>query len=201
VNESTVLIFGIAIPIANIPMVSTAMATVVASVVAFITCLFNNRQTMRVKHKEYVADYYKYIVKRRIAAYELLENFIVSIKIALISDDDPTRPYHKIFSHEEDFYKAYKLLLEIQALWLSQDAYDITREMNYILFRADTTEKSMTEYGKENYENLANLRSKLENIVARDMLRLHDVETFLKEKKERKSEFIPVVLFDSPPKI
>ena len=184
-------------------MLSTAMATVVASVVAFITCLFNNRQTMRVKHKEYVDDYYKQIVQRRIKAYELLEKFVTSLKVSVIDNEDQTKPYHIIFSHEEYYNNAYNLLLEItpQVLWLSRDSNDIARELNYILLRADNTEKSMIDYGKENYKNVVDWRSKLENMIAKDMLNLHDVERFLKEKKEHKSELVPIVLRSSSPKV
>lgn len=44
-NESTVLIFGVAIPIANIPIVSTTLASIVASFMAIVVCVINNIYT------------------------------------------------------------------------------------------------------------------------------------------------------------
>lgn len=167
-------------------------SSIASILVCCITVYFNFRQTMKAKQKEYIDDYYKYIVKRRIAAYEQLEKLIASIKCTAADSDQ--KAYHLIFSSEEDILMEYKMLLSTtnDALWLSEAAFDASRRLNYILLEFDPTKIDTVSFGKKNYEQVANLREKLEKILAQDMLELHNVKKFLNEKKKRKSEFIPI---------
>lgn len=185
---------------ANRVFYASIITASVSIVVCIITIYFNYRQSIRVKHKEYVDEYYKHILQKRIMAYELLESFVASIKLSVL--DDSGKPYHLIFSREELYEDSFKLLLNLtsQALWFNKDTFDITRELNYIFFRADTTEKTIIDYGKENYTNVAELRHKLENMIARDMLSLHDIENFLKEQRKSKSGYTQVEHLINPPK-
>ena len=57
--------------------------------------------SLRGKHKEYVNDYYKTIINRRLAAYEKVEVLIRNLKAAVVAPED-SRPYHLLFSSETD---------------------------------------------------------------------------------------------------
>ncbi len=141
--------------------------------------------TLRAKRNDYVNDYYKTVIKRRIAAYEKLENLIVCLKAAVLDKDN--RPYHLLFSRDDDWENAYKLLFTVtsQALWLSDETFIKIRDLSYLLFSLKKEQGGMIEFGKKNYQVIAELRSELEKLLAEDMLSLHDVKRFLKFKRNK----------------
>ena len=67
-----------------------------AAVSAGIVGLMN----LRAKRNEYVNDYYKTVIKRRITPYEELEKFIVRLKASVVGDDN--RPCHVMFVFSEN---------------------------------------------------------------------------------------------------
>jgi hypothetical protein len=161
-----------------------------------LAALMGGLYTLRVKRNEYINDYYKTVIQRRITAYEQLENLVVEFKVAVVDKDN--KPYHFAFSRENP--KASTLtrfyFLTSQALWLSDDALVQTRELNYLLFRMPDTEAEAIDFGKQHYQDIARRREALENILAADMLELHKVSRFLAgKKKKRKSEFQAVELY------
>jgi hypothetical protein len=122
------------------------------------------------------------ILTRRIAAYERLESLIIAIKTAVLDTDN--RPYHLLFSKDDDWNSAYGLLMNVtaQSLWLSAEAFNKTQELNYLVFRLNP-DGGAIEFGKTNYEKIADLRTDLERILAIDLLGLHDIKRFLKHKQ------------------
>lgn len=87
------------------------------------------------KRNEFVNDYYKSVVRRRIEAYEQLEQLIIAIKTTVLDTDK--RPYHLVFAKDDDWESAHRLVLNViaQALWLSEEAFEKTRDLSYLLFR------------------------------------------------------------------
>jgi hypothetical protein len=162
-------------------LTSTAAAAVVSGIIAGLYAL-------RAKHREYVNEYYKIILIRRIAAYEQLEGLIVMLKTAVLEDDN--RPYHLLFSRDDDWKTAYDLLAKVisHALWLSEGAFKKAQELNYLIFRLKPS-GGVIEFGKANYEKIAELRADLERIIASDLLTLHDIKRFLQEKEKVESDF------------
>lgn len=148
------------------------------------------------KRNEYVNDYYKTVIKRRIVAYEQLENTIVPLKTS-IADGNDNRLYHLPFASEsdEDWNRNVVSLLSVmsQGLWLTDEAFQKLHELNVLLFHSDKP-ASVIEFGKKNYQKIATLRADLERILAKDMLSLHDVKRFLKSKDKPDSGFREVNL-------
>ena len=72
-------------------LVSGGFALLGALVGTLITGFFS----LRAKQNEYVNDYYKKVIDRRIAAYEQLENVIVSLRTTFLGEDN--KPYHLLF--------------------------------------------------------------------------------------------------------
>jgi hypothetical protein len=138
---------------------------------------------LRSKRNDYVNDYYKLVIERRLAAQDEVERLILQLKIAVIGDDG--LPYHFIFAKTDDRLAIYQLLYDVmtKALWLSNDLFEITRELNVLIYTRAPAQTGLIEFGKENYIKIAELRTKLENLHARDMLTLHRVPSFLKSKK------------------
>lgn len=144
---------------------------------------------LRAKQHEYINDYYKTVIARRIAAYEQLENLIVNLKTCVLDTDN--KPYHLLFSQDDDWKSAYHLLMNAMshALWLSEGAFEKIRDLNYLIFNPRCDKSGVIKFGKTNYESIAELRAELERILALDMLELHNVEKFLKNKKDNESGF------------
>ena len=135
------------------------------------------------KRSEYANEYFKLVLRRRIDAYEDVERLIVSLKSSVLGNDQ--RPYHLLFSKDDDHEAVYKLMLSIlsTSLWLSDDLFELTRDLNILIFQEAGSDAGLIEFGKTNYRNIAELRTKLETFHARDMQRLHDVGRFLKSKR------------------
>jgi hypothetical protein len=74
-----------------------AIVTILTSTVvaALVSGLINGLYNLRTKQHEYVNEYYKIIINRRVTAYETLEGLIVALKASVLDGDG--RPYHYCF--------------------------------------------------------------------------------------------------------
>ena len=167
---------------------------VIAAFFGIIVAFIAGRYLLKEKQNEYINDYYKTIIQRRIVAYEHLENVIVLLKTSII--DDEGQPYHSLFSSDEDFESVYQPLMFVmtQSLWLSDKAFKKFQELNFLIFGLKPGNSGIIEFGKQNYKSIAIIRSDLEKILAIDMLRLYDVKTFLKQKRKNTNGFHQVHL-------
>ncbi len=148
-----------------------------------VSALVGGWFNLRTKRNEYANVYYKMVLERRLVAYEEVERLIAAIKIAVVDDDQ--RPYHLLFSKDDDQVSVYAQLhgTMSNALWLSDELFELTRQLNLMVYSGTTNDGGLIAFGKQNYTAVAELRTKLETIHARDMLVLHDVPAFLKAKK------------------
>ena len=139
--------------------------------------------SLRSKHNEYANAYYKMVLERRLTAYETVERLIARIKVAVLDDDQ--RPYHLLFSKDDDHEGVYKALLEVlsTALWLTDDLFEKTRELNVLIYGRTKSGEGLIEFAKENYRTIAELRTQIEKLHTRDMLTLHEVPKFLQSKR------------------
>lgn len=157
---------------------SSAVSAVIAAVVAG---WFN----LRSKRSEYENAYYKMVLERRIKAYEHVEHLITQIKIAVLDSDG--QPYHLLFSDTESKDTTYKELLAVMAsaLWLSDELFDETRKLNVLIYSKSegAGATNLIAFGKKHYREVAELRTRVEKLHARDMLRLHNVPAFLRGKR------------------
>lgn len=159
---------------------------------ALLGAFIAGQYTLRAKQHDYIHHYYKVVLERRISAYEQLDKFIDSIKTAVLDKDQ--RPYHWLFSNEDDWTNSYKILHDAMShgLWLSDGLFKKMRDFNLLLLTREKTGESVIEFGKNNYETIATLREEIERIRALDMLRLYDVKGFLNSKKNVVTGFSPV---------
>jgi len=151
-----------------------------------IGALIAGRFQLSVKDREYANEYYRLVLAKRIAAYEAIQRLITGLKTAVVDTD--THPYHLLLSSEDHLSEAHRLLYEIssQALWLSNDLFVQTRDIGRLLFGASDHEGGVVVFAKKHYEKLATFREEIERLHIRDMLSLHKVPQFLKDKKVEK---------------
>ena len=147
--------------------------------VAFIAGLFN----LRSKNNDYANTYYKMILERRLKAYEAVEILISHIKTAVVDKDN--RPYHLLFSKDDDHLRVYKAITGgmPDALWLSDELFDATRELNLMIYQFAPDGTGLIEFGKTHYREIAELRTKIEKIRIQDITTLHQVPKFLRKKR------------------
>ncbi len=149
---------------------------------AVMSAIVSGYFTWRSKRDEYVNEYYKTVIKRRIVAYEKIEQLIIWLKSAVIDPQgQDRRPYHLLFSDDSGWNKAQELLadINIQGLWVSDEIFKKAQELNRLIFNKP---QNVIAFGKANYERIATMRAELERLLARDILSLHDVKNFLKSK-------------------
>ena len=166
----------------QVALLSSAGAFGGALLAAVVAGLYN----LRAKRNEYINDYYKMVIQRRMGAYEQLENLIIAFKATVVGND--ARPYHLPFSGDVPKLDLFKQLFSAmaQGLWLSDEAFKRTSDLNYLLFRMPEVEGDAINFGKQHYQAIAAARDALERTLAADMLELHKVGQFLKGKKNRK---------------
>jgi hypothetical protein len=150
---------------------------------------------LREKRNEYVNEYYRTIIQRRIEAYEELERLIVAYKTAVCDAD--RKLYHLPFASKSQNDDAFMKLgaAMSQGLWLSDEAFDFVRDLNDLLFQMPDAKDELIVFGKEHYVKIAELRETLERRLATDMLDLHRVKEFLAQKKKRRRGFHQVQLY------
>ena len=150
------------------------------------------------KSVDYANDYYKIVVRRRVEAYEELESLVSMFKTTLVDED--RLPYHYVFSGENPWLEINGTVLRIKshALWITGEAFDISRRLNLFLFHLPTDTEGCIGFGKGNYQEIANLRAELERVVAKDTLSIHKVPAFLRAKRREKSSFSQINLGPRP---
>lgn len=165
-------------------MTEIAWTTLLASNVfaALLGGLVAGFFTLRVARNQYVNDYYKTVIQRRLSAYEELEHLITMLKTA-VQDESDGRAYHLLFA-DGDNTQAYKALFIVssQSMWLSDDITAETIQLNRLLHGGPKDRRDPFAHFKDNYKIIAETRTRLEKMHSRDFQTLHDVRKFLKSK-------------------
>lgn len=170
------------------PDFSLLLSILSSSLIAGIVgALIGGWFTLRGKRNDYANDYYKLVLARRIEAYEQVERLITVVKTSVLDKDG--RPYHLLFSKDDEKQAVYNLLFSVmsKALWLSDELFGLTRQFNLLVYSHGSSPDGLIEFGKQKYEEVAELRTRIEQVHTRDMLRLHEVRRFLRSKKSADS--------------
>jgi hypothetical protein len=165
-------------------MTAQFLLSLLTAVVGILVACIAGFYTLRSRQNDYRNDYYKIVVARRIAAYEAVENLIVALKSSTIDVAD-RKVYHILFSSADGLAHDLTGRVTSQSLWLSDRCFEKTQDISRKLFRLNgEDDASAIEFGKKNYEDLAQLRAELEDVLAEDMRTLHDVKRFFRKKKK-----------------
>ncbi len=172
----------------KILLASSVIAGLTSVIVSYFTSL-------RLKKLDFKNEYYKEIFKKRLNAYQNIENQIAVLKSVVLGNDN--KPYHMIFSSgESEFYKYQQnLMLAISSsLWIDDKTTKELEKLNNLFFNINNrinnkNQIEIEEIGKEYYQRLADLRFNLENLVKTGLYDLHDVKKafIIKRKNEKRT--------------
>jgi hypothetical protein len=146
--------------------ISAGSALFGVAIGALVTGFF----TLRAKRDEYVNDYFKVVLNKRVEAYEHLEALILAYKSAFVDVDN--KAYHAPFGSTGLSENAFSLMgaATDSGLWLADETFEVLQKLNYIIFGEPNKVDARIAFGKQHYKEIANLREKLETRLASDML-------------------------------
>lgn len=141
------------------------------------------------QNKSFKNDYYKSVIKKRMDAYQYIDDQLRAMKVTTLDND--AKPYHSMFygnsinvlERQQDF-----MLARANGVWLSNEMEEALTELNQLLFEIDNNLTDEIDnnvaLAKRYYSQLSNTRMKVEDQLRKDMLELYKVEIFLKDKKK-----------------
>lgn len=140
--------------------------------------------SLRSKRNEYENAYFRIVLDKRVTAYSEVDRFISGASVASV--DSNNRFYHAMFEpHERGLPDFYVLLHGAMSgkFWLSDDLHSALRDLNIIAYPAGDNQDALLAIAKDRYTDIAELRTTIERLHARDMLCLHKVGKFLRSKR------------------
>ncbi|ALD21683.1 hypothetical protein AM218_11285 [Hymenobacter sp. DG25A] len=138
------------------------------------------------KDKEYQKEYFKKVIEKRLAAYQLLETVVNELQYSTANSADK-RLYHVVFHTKEQYDVFHSLLFNAvkSNLWLSHNASSQLSTLNQQIYNATLTSDFSVaderhQAAKANFEIITKMRDRLRHLIRHDMYHMHDVERFFK---------------------
>jgi hypothetical protein len=159
---------------------------------AAFTSLVSGVFSVYVKGKEYENEYFKEVIRRRLEAYEFIEAQISMLKGS--SYDSDGRAYHLIFAYGEDKYYEYQqnlIFAVAKSVWINDRTKDLLIELNRVFLKIGNDydlKNELLAAGKDYYEQIALLRDRLEKSFSNDLMDLHKIRKFFREKHKKEDE-------------
>ncbi|MBS2101138.1 hypothetical protein [Carboxylicivirga linearis] len=177
------------IELIKIALSSSVIAGIVSAIVSYFI-------TLKLKKYDFKTEYFKEILKKRLTAYQYIENQIGILKGVVIDDD--RKSYHLIFDNGETKFLEYQQNLFIAisySLWIDDETVKDLEKLNSLFFNLnnhvhDKNNDEIVMIGKEYYQRISDLRFKLENSVKRGLYNLHDVKKAFRTKKKNEKRFV-----------
>lgn len=140
--------------------------------------------SLRSKRNDYENAYFKMVLDKRVAAYAEVDKFISGASVASV--DNNNRPYHAMFEPREQGLPDFYVLLHgamSGKFWLSEELHSALRRLNIVAYPAADNQEALLAIAKDRYKDIAELRTTIERLHARDMICLHKVAKFLRSKR------------------
>nr|WP_319401658.1 hypothetical protein [uncultured Carboxylicivirga sp.] len=177
------------IELIKIILTSSVIAGLVSAIVSYFT-------TLKLKKYDFKTEYYKEILKKRLSAYQHIENQIAVLKGDAMDSDG--KAYHMIFNEGETKFIEYQQNLFIAiaySLWIDDETVKQLEKLNHLFFNLNNhvhgkSREEMELIGKKYYQRISDLRFNLENSVKKGLYNLHDVKRAFKTKKKNEKRKI-----------
>lgn len=171
----------------EIILASSLIATIVSSIISAII-------SIKLKSLDYKNEYYKIILEKRLEAYKFLETQIAVLKGSVVDDDGQV--YHLIFHEGEDKFNEFQMNLFLAfsfGMWINASTMKRMEELNELFLKISRkieglSEEDIQKTGTSFYGEIVRLRSNLENSIREDLLNLHNLKSFKKNKAKPKKE-------------
>lgn len=138
------------------------------------------------KDQDYQNEYFKIVLQKRLEAYEGIAKILLILKNVKYNE---IGMYFDIFSNGKEYF--YEFKDEINSTLPSYSHLytpDITNKISELSTYLDqikvrnTSKEELKHLGIEYYEEILHLGMKIEEQYQKDLLTLHQIETFLKQK-------------------
>ena len=164
-------------------LTSTFVAGIVSTFVSYII-------SIQLKKLDFKNEYYKEILKKRLAAYQYIESQLAVLK-AVVLDERDYKPYHMMFSYNDvEFFDFQKNMLTAISfsLWIDDETTDNLEKLNELFYNLNLktggkSNSELVDLGKKHYQHISDLRFQLENSTKRGLYNLHDIKKAFKTKK------------------
>lgn len=162
-----------------------------SSLLASLMTFIGNK---RLQREGYTRDYYKKLLDKRLEAYESVEYLIGRLGgLTQLSDG---RACPLIFAGGEDGFTAFLITIlqtVSKSTWLSQETGLKLTEFNIFLLsevenRIDENgnyDKQLLDLGAQQRDEVKKFRTELEQLLYDDLVKLHDIKSFIKKAKPK----------------
>ena len=179
----------------NVVLIAILSSSVLAAIVSALVSTY-------LKKKDYEHEYFKEVIQRRLETYRFIETQIAVLKSSVYDDGEM---YHLIFAYGYDKFNEFQQSMFVavsSGIWVSEDTKDALIELNRLFVNMEhefDMEVDSVAAGKKYHKKIATLRDTIEASYRADMLELHKVRKFLKQKAKSVNMFLPTnEVFRSP---
>lgn len=161
-------------------VITPLVSVVLSAAVSYYVAIF-------LKDREYKKEYYKKVIEKRMAAYQLVENVILELQYHKIANG---LRFHCIYA-DHDSYVAFVNTLQPavkSSMWLSVEVESRVSALNRFIY--DVAMKypkevpgNLRKGGAESYDDIHRMQNLLKDFMRRDMYHLHDAERFFKSRR------------------
>jgi hypothetical protein len=133
---------------------------------------------------QFKRDYFRELIAKRLSAYQQLDEIIGILRG--VTYDDSGRIAHIVFMNQAVWDRTMFLIAGATGLglYISQAAHDCVSELNFVLLKLphNAPEREAFDIANANREVMSDIRQRLEQIVASDLLTLYKIRAFLRQK-------------------
>jgi hypothetical protein len=139
----------------------------------------------------YKRDYYKKIIEERLKAYQLVNSTLNQITTTYNDLADPSKRYYGFFLNKYEFWNNWDRWFTLQPniLWYSIELRNHIQEYVQLFIeytvKHNITRESLEDdvyinMGIELFHKVEDKRTELLSLINQDLLKIHDVKSFLK---------------------
>ena len=170
-------------------------SSLISGTVSAIISYFVN---LRMKKLDYKNEYYKILIKKRLDAYQFVENQTAVLR-NIAFDEDDNHAYHLMFAYGEDKCIEFQqniMIANSKGLWIDEATSKTLDEFNHLFYSINNkihnkSKEEIEKIGKDYYKQMSNLRVKLENNLRKGFNDLHNVETIF-TTQENKTKYLKI---------
>lgn len=156
---------------------------------AFVSAITSGVISYLIEKRKYSHEYWRITIDKRLEVYERIERVLTYFQTTHLIGKNPS---HLAFLDLDTFDSLQTELgtLSWKRNWISNELYEKIIKLNRLLYECAPSDqkveaKNISEFGIKNYSTIADLRDKMEEIMAEDYLKMPKVKRFFKSKNNK----------------